>query len=85
MRLDDADRAHEAAAMRASGRRVKEIAIHFDVTCAAIYRWTNLVALLDRVAALEMALRVIAELPMPAQDNMVAANMRKIAREALTA
>jgi hypothetical protein len=33
----------------------------------------------DRIEALEQALRVIAEMPVPEQDNMIAANMRRIA------
>jgi hypothetical protein len=37
----------------------------------------------DREAALRGALRLIAEFPIPEQDNMVAANMRRIAKEAL--
>ncbi len=35
--------------------------------------------------ALETALRTIAEMPLPEQDNMIAANMRQVAREALSA
>ena len=54
MRVDE--RAREAAAMRASGKRVGEIAAHFDVTWTTVYRWLDAHTLTTRIAELEAAL-----------------------------
>lgn len=40
--------------------------------------------LVGRIGKLHAALETIATLPMPEQDNMLSANMRKIAADAIT-
>ena len=62
-------RASEAAAMKATGKRVRDIAGHFGVTWPVIYRWLDRQALLDRNAELEGALRKIVAGPEGRHDH----------------
>ena len=82
------ERAREAAAMKAAGKRVREIAGHFGVTWPVVYRWLDK----GRIAELEAALRQIAhgsystfkiETPEANAFAQICDEMQRIAREAL--
>lgn len=47
------------------------------------YGPATIIALCDEIERFRLALRVIATLPTPEQDNMLSANMRKVAAEAI--